>query len=239
MQNPSLYLALAALLISIGSGLYFLGWWYLTGKKYRFLLYWAWGLGTLLLFKLPNILINAEVEIIQEDLYPYFFVTLLLYFLAYFALIRGFAFFAGSSNIDRIAKWFTFGFILAVLYFAASFFIPGIGVKNAPVWAAHLLFYIPAQVLLLREIWKAARQPVRPKAISSPGLVLTAAGLICLTITSIIYITAQIGPYPAEFWYLSVVFSPDISLWQVASGILLFLGLASFGRSYIKNNPAG
>src|SRR3989344_5511196 len=103
MPNLIFYFSLAALLVSVGGGIYFLVWWVKSGGRYPLLFYWAYGLAFLLLFKIPNILANAQVGFVQTDFYPFFFVTLLMSFLAYFAFIRGFAYFA-RKDIKRVTK---------------------------------------------------------------------------------------------------------------------------------------
>ena len=234
MPTTNFYLALIAFLISLGSGIYFLVWWFKSGRRYRLLLCWACGLGSLLWFKIPNIIANAKIEVVQEDLYPFFFVTLLIYFLAYFALIRGFAFFTKFSNGESIVGLFALWFWAAILYFASSFLVQNIGVSDAPVWVGHLLFYIPSQIFLLYELWRVTKRPARPFIISNTSIALTAMGIISLLMSSVLYIAAQAITYPKEFWYFAVIYSSNISSLQIISGILLFFGLRGFMKSYLR-----
>ena len=234
MQTLAFYLSLAAFLVSLGSGIYFFAWWAKSGRQHRLLLWWAFGSGSLLLFKIPNILAHAQVKISQEKFYPFFFITLLAYFLAYFALARGFAFFTEFSHGKLIVGLFGLWFVAAAAYLASAFLVPGIGVANAPVWMAHLLFYIPVQMFLFYELWRVKKRPSGPVPVPNAGVVCAGAGVALLFITSILYISVQIGPYPREFWYVSVLSSQSISLLQIASGILLLFGLRVFAQSHIR-----
>ena len=234
MITSTFYLSLSALLISLGSGIYFLAWWLQRRKKYPFLIYWAYGLGALLWFKIPNILANAGFEIVQQEFYLFFFVTLLAYFLAYFALIRGLVFFRKSPHNKRVLGFFAMWFGAAVIYFALSFFA-GYELTYAPVWAGHLFFYIPVQLFLLYKLWQVVKESAESIAISRIGATLTAAGVLVSITSSVFYIFIQTGPYPQEFWYFSVISSSSISLLQIISGLLLFFGLHAIARSYLRN----
>lgn len=234
MQTPVFYFSVIAFLISVGSGIYFLTWWIGTGGRHRPLLYWAYGLGLLLLFKIPNILANGGAEIVQQDFYFFFFVTLLLYFLAYVALIKGLVLLAGFSYGVLTMRVFKLWFGLAVIYFTLSFFAE-YELTYAPVWVGHLLFYIPAQLFLLHELLWVARRASGSLAISRTGAAYAAAGVIVTFITSALYIAVQVWPYPREFWYFSVISSSNISILQIISGLLLFIGLHIMARSYFRN----
>lgn len=226
-------LSLTAFLISIGSGAYFLWWWIKSGRRYAILLYWAYGLGALLLFKVPNIIANAGVKIVQRDFYISFFATLLGYFLALFALRHGLSFFSDHSRGILINIFFKLWFGVAVAYLSLSFFAGG-ELSFAPVWGAHILFYIPAQLFLLRDLGRLAKKFPPSFVIPSLGKKLSIAGTILLVIISILYIGTQIFSHSREFWYFSVTASPVISLLQIISGILLFLGFRALARSYIE-----
>lgn len=227
-MTANFYFSLIAFVISIASGAYFLWKWLATGKQRAFLLYWAFGLGSLLSFKIPNILANAAVIINQEDFYPFFFFALLANFLAYFALILGLETLAPPyvRKSSRAILGFWFG--IAATYFAFGFLIPGFGVDMAPAWVGHILFYIPAQVLLLHELKSV------PVAKRSAKLMVT-LGTLSLLLTSIIYILVQVGPYPPEFWYFSVISSNEISILQIFSGLLLFFGFRAVALSYLRS----
>src|SRR3990167_7865239 len=102
------------------------------------------------------------------------------------------------------------------------------------MWIAHILFYIPAQIVLLYTLQRLRKQLSELTAISRTGIVLSASGVIVLLLTSIMYIFVQIRPNSKEFWYFSVISSPNISVLQIISGVLLFFGLHSLTQSYLK-----
>ncbi len=239
MPNPNFYFSLIAFLISLGGGIYFLVWWVKGGRRHPLLFYWSYGLGALLLFKVPNILANGQFQFVQEDFYIFFFATLLAYFLAYFALIRGFAFFMdirhGKLLMSFCAVWLAF----AAVYFAAGFLVPQIGPVRAPEWFSHVIFYIPAELLLFYMFRRAVKQSGSSFAFSKSGIFSTGAAIILLFLTSMFYITAQTGHYPGAFWYLPVISSAKISVFQIAIGIFLFFGLRSFAKVYIEVSGAG
>lgn len=235
MQTPVFYFSLFAFLISVASGIYFLAWWIGSRGRYRPLLYFAYGLGALLLFKIPNIVANAGVVIVQQDFYPFFFITLLLYFLAYIALMRGLVLFADFSYSAMTVRFFKIWFGAAVLYFAFSFFA-GYELTYAPVWAGHLLFFIPAELLLFHELRSVARRPADSQTpISRSGAISATIGALVSVATSILYIVVQVWPYPRELWYFSAASSASISILQIASGLLFFFGLRAMVRGYFLN----
>lgn len=239
MQVSVFYLSLIAFLISIVGGMYFLVWWIKSARQHQFLLYWAYSLGSLLWFKIPNILANAGVKIAQEEFYSFFFVTLLAYFLAYFALIRGFAFFTGFPRSKFVMTIFAIWFGAAIAYFTLGFLVRDIGVLYAPVWIGHLIFYIPEQLVVLYALRRAAKQPVQTFSVPRTSVALTAVGVVLLVMSSVFYVAVQVGPYPKEFWYFAVVSSSGISFTQIVSGLLLFFGLRGFAKSYMQTVPHG
>lgn len=198
------------------------------------LISWAYGLGGLLLFKIPNILANAGFRVVQENLYQFFFGTLLIYFLAYFAILHGLCFFTKFARCRLTAVLSLFWIAGATLYFAASFLIPSLGVERAPVWVSHIIFYIPVQLLLLITLWRIHRQPTESLTVSKTGVVLTSGGVVALFFSSVLYVSTQTGPYPRAFWYFSVISSEQISVLQIIGGVLLFLGLRIFAKSYLN-----
>ena len=237
MLNSIFYLSLVASIISVASGIYFFLWWFRSERRHLLLLYLAYGLGSLLLFKIPNILANAKIEIFQEDLYPFFFITLLLYFLAYFAFLRGLDFFSQFPQKNYINKLFIAWFGIAVTYFALSFFVQGPDGAIFPVWVGHILFYIPVQIYLLYKLFKLETKPKGKITVPQIGVYLAVLGVFVLLLTSIFYIFVQVRPYSQGFWYLSVISSPNISILQIVSGILLFFGFRILAKSYFQTPP--
>ena len=131
--------------------------WFIHGKKYTFLLYFAYGLGAQLLFKIPSILANGGAKFDQHDFYLFFYITLLAYFLAYFSLIKGLSYFE-----NPVQKKFALGVPFFVLFsIAAGFFALSFFVNNsfAPVWAGHIIFFLPAEFLLLHKLQQLHKQP--------------------------------------------------------------------------------
>ena len=234
MFGVTFYLSLVAFIISIASGIYFFAWWLTSGRRHSLLLYWAYGLGSLLLFKIPNILANARVEISQENFYPFFFVTLLLYFLAYFSFLQGLDFFIQSAPSKSIRGLFTAWFGVAVIYFALSFFVESPDGVIFPVWVGHVLFYIPAQIYLLYKLCRLEKNSEEQIVISQIGVHLAVLGVFVLLLTSVFYIFVQVWPYSQRFWYLSVISSPNISILQIISGLFLFFGFRIIAKSYLR-----
>ena len=234
MPTPVFYFSLIAFFVSIGSGFYFWRLWSKNGKRHYFLLFWAFCLGTFLLFKIPNVLVNARVPIIQDNLSVFFFITLCLYLLAYFALIAGLELFADFRGRGLYSKRFTAWLAIAVIYFAVTFLAPASLAKFASIWMGHLLFYIPAQVFLFRNISRAVK--LTQNSINPPryGIYLLQLGVVALFLTSVFYIWTLINPQPASFWYFSVISSPDTSILQIISGLLLFFGFRALAKSYLK-----
>lgn len=229
--NVNFYLSLAALLISAGGGVYFLSWWFRDGRRNRFLLLWAGSLGMLFWFKIPNILANAGITIVQQDFYKFFFVTLLMYLLAYMALMRGLLFFTKCPYGGLMSGFMYTWFIVAVFYFSLSFLMPGLELTYAPVWAGHVLFYVPAQLFILYELFRVSRRPdmaLVPRA----GIIFTGLGVILFLASSVLYIFVQTYSYPLEFWYLSAISAPSISLFQILGVTSLFYGLYAFSKTY-------
>ena len=232
MYNSVFYLSLIAFFISIGSGVYFTVRWFVSGKKYTFLLYFAYGLGAQLLFKIPSILANGGAKFDQHDFYLFFYITLLAYFLAYFSLIKGLSYFENPvQNKFALGVPFFVLFSIAVVYFALSFFVNN---SYAPVWAGHIIFYLPAEFLLLHKLQQLHKQPQKSEADLKIGVKWSIFGTFLLMITSIFYIYTQVYPYPQQFWYVSVISSPTISLLQIASGSSLFIGFYFLTRFLLK-----
>ena len=230
------YLAIIAFLASITGGIYFLTLWFRYEKKHTLLLYWAFGFGFLLLFKIPNILANTELTIVQHDIYAFFFVTLLLYFLAYPLFIEGLS----TIRPFRYQKLFVLvGRILfpfSAVYFFFSFFVSGFDISYAPVWVSHLLFFIPAQLFLFFRLWDIARQATLYPVISKIGAQVAMLGTVGLFTTSILYVLVQVGSVQRILWYVSVVSSPWISALQIITITLLFFGFRSMALKYLQNN---
>ncbi len=232
MFTPVFFFSLFALLVYLFSGFYFLYLWLRTGRRFPFLLLWAYGFGTILLFKVPNILTNAHAGIVQYNLYPFFFVTLLLHFLAYSALIFGLIPFRGFSLKKHFIYFLLVWFAGSVAYYFLSFFVEGFDVTYAPVWAGHLLFFIPVQICLLFRLWRVWQWSSSPsRRISRSGVILAVLGTLALTGTSVLYIVTQVSVLQRHYWYYSVVSSSWISILQIVSGVLLFLGLRALVRS--------
>ena len=234
MENFSFYFSLIAFLIHIIGGIYFFVWWIISGRKHLPLLYFAYGLGVFLLFKIPNILANFGVTIVQKDFYPFFFISLLLYFSAYIVLIKGVILLSGFSYRKLLSHFFKAWFGVAVFYFALSFF-GGYELTYAPVWMGHILFYIPAQFFLLNELWWASRRGADPQSISGFGVICAAMGTIGAFAASILYIVVQTMSSSRVFWYFSAVSSWSISIVQIISGLFLFVGLYSMARSHLRS----
>ena len=225
MFNFTFYISLGSFIVFFGAGIYFFTWWLKSNRHHQFLLYFALGLGGFLWFKIPNILANAHIEIVQQDFYLFFFVTLLAHFLAYFSIIKGLTFFTEFSYKKSV-----------LYYFSLTFFVPGFDLTYAPVWASHLLFFIPVQLCILYELWHIAKNPVKSLTVPFPGVMLfgTGTGVIFLIASSLFYIFVQIWPYPQEFWYFAVTTSTNISFLQIISGLFLFFGLCVLSQSYIR-----
>ncbi len=213
------YVSFSALLVPIIGAIYFFTKYFQTGKPA--FIWWALGMGSLMLFKVPNILFNAGVEIIQSEWYPYFFITLLAYIFSYFALTKGLASISGHAHIVLPRLFFS------VLFFGAIFFgLVFLTNSGFPVWVGHVLFFIPAQLFLLHELRRGT------KSKWSFGFICTALGVVALLITSMLYIFVQVfNPYPHDFWYIAVISSTTISVVQIAAGLLLIGGLRSIARS--------
>lgn len=229
------YLSLTAFLVYLAGGVYFLFWWITRKGQPKFLLFFALGMGMFLWFKIPNILANTHINFVQQNFYPFFFITLLFHLLAYFALIKGLAFFTQYSRGKYIARSFMVWFGLAILYFALTFFVPNFDVTYTPVWAGHLLFYIPAQLFIGHELWRISKQQANAPIVPKTGIALMASGIILLLASSVLYIFIQVWPYPRKFWYFSVISSPGISVLQILSGLCLFFGLYIFTKKYISS----
>lgn len=236
MFTPVFFFSLAALLICVLSGGYFLYLWFSTGKKFPFLLLWAYGLGTLLWFKIPNILINAGFGAVQSNLYVYFYITMLIGFLAYPALIWGLISFRGFSQKKYYISFFLIWFFASAAYYSLSFFVEGFDISYAPVWAGHLLFFIPAQICLLFRLWRTGQWSSPVHKIPKSAVVFASLGTYILTCTSVLYILTQIGVAQRGHWYYAVISSPWIALLQILSGVLLFFGFRILALSRISGN---
>lgn len=236
MVTPIFFLSLVALLISVFSGVYFLYLWFTSGKKHAFLLFWAYALGTILWFKIPNILINAGFSAVQSDYYIFFYVTLLVGFLAYPALIWGLISFRGFSQKKYYISFFLIWFFASAAYYSLSFFVEGFDVSYAPVWAGHLFFFIPAQICLLFRLWRTGQWSSPTHNIPKSSILLASLGTYILTCTSILYILTQIGAVHRGYWYYAVISSPWISVLQILSGLLLFFGFRILALSRISGN---
>ncbi|MBI2414891.1 hypothetical protein HYV31_03620 [candidate division WWE3 bacterium] len=234
MYNSIFYLSLAALFFSIVSGTYFAVSWFTTGRKHSFLLYFSYGLGTQLLFKIPNMLANGNMKIVQQDFYVFFCITLLAWFLAFFSLIKGIRLLSPPRQPRLTTNWMFFVWLgLAITYFMISFFVSDV---YAPIWFSHVLFYIPAQCLLLYEVRQLYLQTSNTDFTTRRGVWWIANGVVFLIATSCFYIYRQVYPYPPQLWYMSVITSPGIAGLQVVESFLLMVGFYKLTQSYLKTH---
>ncbi len=235
MVTSNFFFASLAFLISILSGVYFLRLYFSSGKKHTFLLYWAFGLGATLWFKIPSIIVNTHIQIVQPSLYTFFYVTLLVYFLAYFALIRGLMPFRGFSHKKLFYVFASLGIASSAFYFYFTFFVHGFDITYTPVWAGHLLFFIPVQLLLLFRLFRIMQWSLYSSKISKVGILLTAFGTVTLSITSFLYMLVQTESVQRSFWYYSVATSSSISILQIVSGLLFFFGFRALALTYLSS----
>lgn len=227
MFNLNFYFSLASVLTSVAAGAYFLVYWFSTGRKDSYLLWWALGFFVLYIFKIPNVLINAGFNIVQTDMYPILFFGLLLYLISHFALVKGLAHWIHNMNEPSVMGFFAVMFFSAVIYLYLTFFVPG-GTTNAPAWGSNALFYIPIQIFILYKLGQATKDVAESYTVSHVSLILTSLGMLALVASSILYIVVQVRPYSRMFWYLAVVNTPLVSIVQVAAIVLLFFGFHSF-----------
>lgn len=224
LSGINFYLSLTALLSSLGLGIYFFFLWFESNRKHAFLLWWALGFGVLLLFKIPNILTNGGINIIQTDFYPFFYLTVLLSIISHCAFARGISQVTHLPT-GKFAMWF-FALLLSVaaVYFYLTFFVKGFEITYAPAWAGHVLFFIPIQLFMLSKLWRA----VRDLQISRTGIIFSALGILSLFVSSLLYIAVQVYPYPRWYWYSSVVNSSAIPIVQILALFFLFFGFHGF-----------
>lgn len=236
MFNLNFYSSLISVLVSVGVGIYFLFYWVETGRKDSFLLWWATGFGLLFLFKIPNVLVNAGLHIVQVDLYPFLFIGLLLYLLAHFAFVRGLAHTMPVMGARSMTGFFAVMLLGATVYFSFSFFAGLIGMARAPVWGSNVLFYIPIQIFIAYKLNSAMTAGLpESHAISHAGVTLTLLGMLALLTSSVFYIIVQTHPYTLAFWYLAVVNTPIVSIAQILAVLLLFFGF----RIFVKDSLQG
>ena len=230
--NLNFYFALFALLVSIGNGVYFFIRWLNTKRQHLFLLYLSGGLASLVLFKVPNIIANAGYQISQQDFYSFFFITLLIYLLGVFSLIHAVRLMNNQGRISGRTFFFTLWFVVAIFYLGANFFIKGLSMAY-PLWVAHLIFFIPAGLILLYELYRlffAVKRFTMPKT----SFMATTLATILLVTTSILYIIILMRPNSDIFWYVFVVSSTSVSFIQLIIGILLFFGFRSLAKARLK-----
>lgn len=228
---------MVAFSIFIGSALYFAKLWLQTKRKYSFLLFFALGFGSSLLFKVPNLLKNLGIPIHQQDFYFYFLVTLFLYLLSYYFFIKGL-----QSLHHKIWRWHTnIIFMLMscflILYLSVSFFVDGMN-PILPVWVSHIIFFIPAQFYFFVMLYKLIKTEIGENdkiknELSQPTFFLM-VGIYLLFTTSIAYIIVQTGSFSDRFWFLNVASSWGITVIQCLAGMALFLGLRSFAKTQLK-----
>lgn len=231
MFNLNFYLSLISVLFPVAAGIYFLFYWFEAGRKDAFLLWWAIGFGLLFLFKIPNVLVNAGLSIVQVDLYPFLFIGLLLYLFAHFAFVRGLARIMPVMGERVMTGFFAVMFLGATIYFSFSFFAGFIGMARAPVWGSNVLFYIPIQIFIAYKLNSAMTAGLpESRAISHAGITFTLLGMFALVASSILYIIAQTHPYTLAFWYLAVVNTPIVSIAQILAVFLLFFGFRIFAK---------
>ncbi|MCR4274501.1 MAG: hypothetical protein NUW02_00400 [Candidatus Campbellbacteria bacterium] len=237
MITTNFLLAGIAFLVSIVSGLYFLVLWFLSGRKHAFHLYLTFGFVFLLLFKMPNIIINANITVVQRDLYPFFFITLILHLLAYFLFIEVLAMLKPFSHHKAFTVVSAIVLILSGVYFSLSFLIPTFDTNYAPVWLSHVLFFIPMQIFLLFKLRDIKQQQLSSfSVVSKSGIFFVMSGVLTLLVTSLLYIFVQVGLPQQSFWYLSVISSPWISVLQIIAVPLLFFGFRAITLTYLRNN---
>lgn len=236
MYGVAFTLSFSALAIALFGAVWFVTWWFVRTDRPQILLWWAYGMFALLLFKIPNILVNADVAVFQKDFYPFFFVTMTAYFLSFFAFIRGLMHISKRSFGDRTVLYLRIWFLACIAYFALAFFAPGFDVSYTPVWVSHLLFYIPAQILLLKTLFNVLNVPTAFPRPFGAGIICAVSGTITLMFSSVFYILLQVSAVRPEHWYYTIVSSSMISVLQIASATLLFLGFLFLGRSYLKNS---
>lgn len=229
MSNANFWFSFFSLFIPISGGLFFLIGWQKTKQKSQFLLLFGLGLLSIQLFKLPNILINAGFAIPQYILNPYFLATLLLYLLGYYFLARGYLDFAKISN--RVVDWFFLVIaILLVIYYLISFFVPK---ASLPVWPGHILFFIPAQLIMLTVYYKTVSNNMHLPNLSKANFFILMSNYLLFT-TSIAYIYTQSGPVSHGLWYVFVTLSWGISILQILAYVSLLLGLYFLTRKKIQ-----
>lgn len=229
-------LATVAFVASIIGGVYFLVLWFSSGKKHVHLLYWAFAFSFLFLFKLPNIIANANITLVQHDLYPFFFITLLLYLLAYFLFVDGLSCLRSFLHQKVLTTFSKIVLILASLYFFLSFFVPKFDVSYAPVWFSHVLFFIPAQIFLFLRLQTFGQESSEHPGVSKKGILFAKLGSVMLFVTSVAYILVQTDSAQRIFWYASVVSSPWISFLQIVAVVLLFFGFRAMALTCLQTN---
>lgn len=225
---PPFLIALMPLLVGTSAGAYFTRAWFMDERRPPLLLYWTFGLGLLWWFKVPNVLLHAGIPFVQQELYPFLFVTLLLYFVGHLFLLRAMFSLCGGPNAS--VRWYVLWGLLAALYFFFTFFVEGSDVTYAPVWGSNLLFFMPAQLLMLYALRQAAHHRVRTASAWLPGTFSVAAGLAAFLIASAFYILIQVAAYPNSQWYLAAISSPSIAMLQALGTLFLFIGARKLTR---------
>jgi len=208
-------------------GVYFLGAWFISSKKKLQYLYAAIALCSFLLFKIPNILLNAGVFVLQTKWYIFFFVTMLLHLLGYFLLTNLFIAYVRQPRQNRYRVAFKTIFVvlftIATAYFAASF-ISGGADTFAPVWKSHLLVFIPAEICTFISLLLVLKYHLEHLKSKLPVYVALIS-VIFLLLSSVMYILVQTGTPPMQFWYLWVISAWSVSLVQYIAGGLLWSAL--------------
>lgn len=225
------------LVIAAVAGIFFLGWWFARGRTHPS--FFLWGIGFLFLFsyKLPSVFLHAGVtNFTQEELNPYLFLTLVLYFVALFVFIKGLSYVRPDRGVKTFfERYFPFWAAAAVVYFFLSLFVPAAAVSYAPVWMGHVLFFIPAQLFLLQGLWRLKN---RPEFFAARQYAMSAVfGALLLVVSSLQYIAVQVTAIKRSYWYFASISSWETSLVQVLSAAFLFVGFFGIARVFLKISP--
>lgn len=215
------WLSLLSLLVPVVGGFYFLQKWLVSQRKHAYFLFFGLSLLFILLFKVPNILINAGLEILPTSLNPYFLITLTLHLVSFYFLVKGFLHFYQQSQ-RKVEPFFYSLVTLLLVYYFISFFVP-FAPFPLPVWLGHIFFFIPAQLITLLIFYKINNTALGLNSVRSKFFIIWS--LYLLFATSIAYIYTQTGPSSQTLWYVYVTLSWGISALQIFSMFFLFLGL--------------
>lgn len=199
-------------------------------------MHWAYGLGLLFWFKLPNVLLNGGVQgLEQQGLYTFFFITLIIHFIAFLAFTQGLLFFRKRQPEKRYYRFIFLWLGCSAAYFACSFFVTGFDVSYTPVWASHLIFYIPVKILFLYTLWQVVHDPREGFIIPRLGVFFLSLAGVLTTIVSFLYIFVQLASYKRDFWLYSSITSVEISAVQMGNAVIFFVGLYLFARAYLRS----